>query len=507
MPEVYIKFGCSLKNNQFDELSIDTAKQTFCALQSHHEFELVELRYLGEGENYSEIIVADCLNDRVLSQNDVGIKYQERLGLRFYNDTRKIPEVRALRSDFPITLHQHDVFPGEPLSLCIYFEPWSAVERTWTAQKYLRRILWWLENISCNTLHADDQPLEPFYFDTRYTLVLPADFDEKAGNEGWALNVEHRPLTENGFRILVGQFEQAEKSENKNHLSCELFSFDPVTHNAVERNPSTLGELHEQFAVRGVDFGGELFKRIKTKATGSGISKPHMDLSLVVLHIPLTRKDGSEVEKNEIKGFLLHSNLVEIGIKDEVLIKNQDKYWWAHIIGDNFPEISKWRDVRIELIEIIVPFTREIARKASGVTSDGPIGVLAGAGALGSSIVNLWYRQGWGTWTLIDNDIIKPHNLARHLALEPHIGSFKVHTIKSHETCIYPHEIQTTSPIADRVDNFSNNYVCNALDSAELVVDVTTTLEVPRDLSTRLSIKRLASVFITPLWRGRCLVT
>ena len=255
--------------------------------------------------------------------------------------------------------------------------------------------------------------------------------------------------------------------------------------------------MHDQFEVRGINFSDKLFKQIQDNAEGRGI-KTKNSFTLLILSIPLIREKGSEVETIQHKGFLLSKDLGEIGVKGGILHKLQDTYWKAPLVGDNHDEASEWRELVVKPIEIIFPFTREIARKASGITSNGPVGVLAGAGALGSSIVNLWYRQGWGTWTLIDNDIIKPHNLARHLALEPDIGSYKVDTVKSHEDCIYPYEVQTTSPIADRVDNLSNNDVCNALDSAELVVDVTTTLESPRNLSARLSIKRLASVFITP---------
>ena len=337
--------------------------------------------------------------------------------------------------------------------------------------------------MSCGKLHAEDQPLEPFYFDSRYTLILPTDFDEKVGKKGWSFIVEYRPLTEKEFRILVGRFEQKNASVKKSNLtlSCEVLSLAPVTHGSVERIPNTLGELHDQFAARGVDLSDELFGRLQAKSTGSGISKTEKDFTLLVLHISLTREKSSDIEKIQHKGFLILSNLGEVGVKGGVLFENQDKYWWDHLVGGSHNDMSEWREIVIEPIEIIDPFTRKSARRASGIVSDGPIGVLAGVGALGSSIVNLWFREGWGNWTLIDKDILRPHNLARHSAFEFQIGFYKVNAITSLEKYIFPHEIQATPPIADNVNNFSNNDVCNALDSAELVVDVTATLEVPRD--------------------------
>ena len=499
MSEEYIQFGEPFKSNQYDELSIDAAKKIFCAIQTHQEFELIELRYLVEDEKYSEIIVVDSTNDGVPSKNVVGIKYRERLGLRFFKNPGKLPEVRALRSNFPVTFHQNHVSTGEPQSLCIYFEPWSAAERTWTAQKHLGRIQWWLEEMSCGTLHAEDQPLEPFYFESRYTLVLPTDFDEKVGKEGWSLIVEPRPLKDKDVRIIVGRFEKEEDSINKSYItSCEALSLPPITHGCIERIPNTLGGLHDQFTARGVSLSEKLFELIQAKAEGNGIGKTEKNFTLLVLHIPLTREKSSDKEMIQHKGFLLHNCLGEVGVKGGVLFENKDRYWCAPLVGGSHNDMSEWRDIVIEPIEIIDPFTRKSARRASGIESEGPIGVLAGVGALGSSIANLWCREGWGNWTLIDKDFLRPHNLARHSAFEFQIGLYKVDAIASLEKCIFPHEIGATPPITDDVNNFSNNDVCSALDSAELVVDVTTTLEVPRDLSTLRSIKRLASVFIIP---------
>ena len=37
--------------------------------------------------------------------------------------------------------------------------------------------------------------------------------------------------------------------------------------------------------------------------------------------------------------------------------------------------------------------------------------MLIGAGSLGSALMNLWTRSGWGHWTVLDKDHLKPHNL------------------------------------------------------------------------------------------------
>jgi hypothetical protein len=119
----------------------------------------------------------------VPTRNSVGIRYCEPLALVFCTSLERQPEVRALRDGFPVTAHQNYVMVGEPPSLCLYFEPWSRVRRSWTPQFHLNRILWWLAETANGTLHRPDQPLEQLYFDSPFELVLPWDFRAKIADQ------------------------------------------------------------------------------------------------------------------------------------------------------------------------------------------------------------------------------------------------------------------------------------------------------------------------------------
>jgi hypothetical protein len=123
---------------------------------------------------------------------------------------------------------------------------------------------------------------------------------------------------------------------------------------------------------------------------------------------------------------------------------------------------------------------------------------VAGVGSLGSTIVNLWARAGWGIWTLIDPDHIKPHNLARHHAFDGHIGMPKAMIMAELVRCLHPTLAATVHPIVDDAANVSNPEIASALDAADIVVDVTTGLNFPRTIAARNTVKRAASAFITP---------
>lgn len=504
MSNSFVEFGEPLENQNASSLTIDAAKRAYVAVSEHPDFELVELRRLAEADGVSEILIVNCANDAVPSRNRVGIQYRERLALQFHADPDKLPEVRALRLDFPATPHLNYTRSGEPVSLCLYFEPWSAVTRTWTPQKHLTRILWWLENTAKESLHRPDQPVEQVYFRSQYELVLPTKFDEKIGDKDHALVVEARPLREKSCRVLVSSFiplsQAADKAQAR--FSCLALSVSAVVHGRID-NPSTLGELHDSLQARGGSLAPELFAEIRRLASGKGLPKSKVAHTLLILRVPIVREPGAAPERTDIKGFILHAGLGELGVKGGVLFELNGRYSSFEVLRQDSQHASDdWRDLAIEPLEIIHPFTRAFARKANGIETKGPNGILAGAGALGSAIANLWQRAGWGTWTMIDPDHVKPHNLARHTAFEFQIGKYKADIVKELEGNIFPNEGPVGKAIPKRADNFVDQEVVEALDAANFIVDATTTLEFPRDLSARDSAKRAVSVFLTPSGLG-----
>jgi hypothetical protein len=128
---------------------------------------------------------------------------------------------------------------------------------------------------------------------------------------------------------------------------------------------------------------------------------------------------------------------------------------------------------------------------------EGPAGVLIGAGSLGSALLNQWGRSGWGRWTVIDKDHIKPHNLSRHAAYAQHIGETKATIVAGLHAAVMEGATEIVPVVADASD-FMQESVAPALNGATLVVDASTTLEYPRAVSAVDMLPRHFSVFVTP---------
>jgi hypothetical protein len=506
----FISFGEPYSNLSPDNLKQDAAKKTLKLCEKNKDFEVIELRHLAQKNcKVSDLIIVECINDQVPSRNPYGIKTHERLALVFIPD--KLPEVRALRKDFPkALLHLNDVPLDEPVSLCLYFEPWSAVEITWTAHKHLRRILWWLSETAKGKLHRDDQPVERVYFDSPYEIVLPPDFEERIKDHSQSLIFELVKQSTGDFKVIRGKFlpKATATANNIPQLEILMLELTTVVQRRTESYNKTLGQIHNQLEERGAPFIDKLNDSIQEKSH-SGIVKNDSKRCLLILSIPVKSKPESATESHELHGMLLPDDLVGLGEKTGILKALNNKYYPVTLIGQTTSDSNTaWREIEFIPIEIKFAITKKFARNASGVADDNSDfkGVLAGVGALGSVMAEIWAKESWGSWTFIDTDYIKPHNIVRHVAKNFHIGKLKTDVVKEMVEINYCQDYYSANAVNDTITNFANPKVMEAIATATLLVDATTTLYSPRKLSQENKSPRSVSVFLTPSGRSSVLL-
>lgn len=538
----FISFGEPYPDLSPDSLRQSVSKKTLGLCEASKEFQVIELCHKVQDEKVSDIIIVDCFNGRIPSRNPYDIKVRERLALVFTPD--KLPEVKPLRAGFPILPHMNHVLPGEPASLCLYVDTWQSLERTWTPQKHLQRILWWLTESAKGTLHRDDQSLEPLYFESPFEIVLPNDFDEKSGDPNLvlfpeAIRIEQPPLN---FKVVRCSFQDkksiATQESTKSKVSrvpiigapsgiyravgplfvpqeChekkKIPHFEILTvtgpstvHGIIEQYPRTLGELDDQMISRGGSILEPLKKVIQEKTHG-GISHEDLTECLLIVSMQLQRAADAQPEKKYKQAFEIVSDLAGLGDKTGALTKSPVDGKWYSIPTDNKQD---WRDIKIWPIEVKTANTKDFARVASDVvllTADFK-GVLAGVGALGGSLAEMWSKDHWGSWSFIDPDLVKSHNIIRHIAKNFHIGVFKTDVVKDMVEFNYQDDYYHATSIPRSANNFHSETVKESISKADFLVDATTTIEIPRDLSQREDVPRSVSVFLTPSGRDSALL-
>jgi integrative and conjugative element protein (TIGR02256 family) len=515
------------------------AQKTLIACLAIRDFHVIELRHLGQDEEISDIIIVDCVNDQVPTRNQYGIRVRERLALVFTPD--KLPEVRTLRGNFPILPHMNHVALGAPASLCLYADTWQSLERTWTPQKHLQRILWWLTESAKGTLHRDAQALEPLYFESPFEIVLPPDFDEKAEDPNLILiprpiNIERPPLN---FKVIRCMFQDKrsitpqETSKNKvfrvpliglpsgtfktagklfipqeHHEEKETPNYTilavkipSIVHGIIEQYPGTLGELYDQIEKRGAKILDSIKNAVKERAAG-GVCRDELNRCLLILSIQMQRLSESLPERTYRQAFEVISDLANLGEKMGVLMEGSDeKLYLISLLGEVAKDNNNdWRTIKICPVEVKTAVTSELAQMASDINPQtaGFKGVLAGVGALGSTLAELWAKEHWGTWCFIDQDILKPHNIIRHIAKDFYVGRFKADVVREMVTINYQSNYYHASSIAKSANDFKEEDVKKAISKSDFFVDATTTIEVPRDIAQKVDAPRSASVFLTP---------
>ncbi|MGF6899714.1 ThiF family adenylyltransferase [Paraburkholderia sp. GAS348] len=487
-----------------EEPAIPRAKSLVRAIERSRDFSLIKvLRATSPDGHQLECLVADVETDDVPPDNPHGILYRERVALCVSDNPSDLVEVLALRKDFPVLMHQNHGYYEGPASLCLYFESAVSVLRTWTPEAFLRRIQWWLARSARDELHPADQPVEHLFFSSNYELVLPRNYDElrNSGEHRFGLNKKAIRADE-GLTCELVPIPVAADLPQGNITPIEI-ELPPVVHGAITRDPDTLGALDTILGQRGVDFASLLKDMVRDRVGGRAQNKPaNKETTVLLLHIPICRVEGGEPQAIGHRAFFIPVSVLDLGVNIGLLTFANGTYA-PHLGGG--ADTGIWRAQAILPMEVLQKNDADQFRRQSGVDSAGPKAVLIGAGSLGSAMLNLWGRAGWGTWTVIDNDHVKPHNLTRHVALDEHIGHQKVDVAaKLHRAAVG--EATSVTPLNANALDFGNQALSAALSASELVIDVSTTLEYPRAASSVDAFARHASAFVTPDGNGAVLL-
>lgn len=483
--------------DNLDALELPRARALAEAVRRQRDFSVIKLiRHVG-GSGKLESIIVDVECHGVPPKNPQGIDYRERLALCVPEAPKRLVEVLALRKEFPVFLHQNQVLPGTAPSLCLYYEPVASVLRTWTPQKFLRQIQWWLEASSRGELHASDQPVEQLFFVSPYELVLPWNFDVLRANSQQKFSVYRsgqRPDNGETFFLSAGV-----ETGNPKQLSVAPIELDlsPILHGHVEHDPATLGELSDILEGRGANLISKLRELVQSRVDEKGAAASSDEaFTIILLHVPILRELNFAPERVAHRAFFIPFGTLKLGEALGSLFSHDNKYFDATgLLGEK--NNTEWRTQHIFPMEVLRCNDMRAARDQSGHTDAGPNGVLIGAGSLGSAMLNIWGRSGWGQWTVVDKDHIKPHNISRHTALAHHIGATKIDVAVDMHNMAMHGASKVIGLFADACDT-SQEKVWQALKDAQLIIDASTTLEYPRLASTNNAVGRHFSVFVTP---------
>ena len=480
-----------------EALEYEDARQFRDALNRYPFGGLLEVRVRHDGGGREEVLVVE-VEPELPQDLQYEIKSVERLAVVFDGTDRRCPVVHTLREDFPQVPHLNWAPSGEPKDLCLYEDRWSEVRLGWTGAGFLRHLVDWLSRTATGELHGADQALEPFLFESANVLVFPETVFGGSESETpfVAVVVQQREGWPCTIKLLeVGHDEPPEESRR---MYCVAVEGEPTAQGAMREGPENLMDLSSVLRDVGVNLWESLGGRLKLWYSG-GQHPRDGDGVVVIVRLPRRRDACGPVETVDHLAFEM-GPIREVGVAVGSVGAEGAMQPLRPLVGGAVDE-GMARLVRVLPMRPIKCLDRRLARGVSGLDPEGdePRVVLVGVGALGSQIHGNLSRMGWGRWSLIDGDMLLPHNVARHRLGEHLVGLCKVVgtcAMSGQET---PHNVveQAFATNAQAIEE--NESLLSAYAAADWILDASTSIAAARFLARDLeSGARRVSLFLNP---------
>lgn len=422
-------------------------------------------------DNGEEIILV-TLDIEIPQKSKNGILEREDIAIVCHPEDNAFPEVYALRNDFTLGLSHTNLRRNEyPVSLCVTEQNFEEVKHSFNPFVFIESIRQWLSLSSQNKLHAVDQPLEPFFVPKGF-IIIPnqknIDFDEFFVQQ----ISKQSPL----YKIQ-------KEDNNEGAFFCTKLDADAQVSGYIRKEPQIIKDLGEFIVVKGEDFV-IFFTKILNLYNQKLLheKKYHNKRIAICCIIPVKRgKEDEKPEKIEVIFFATKKTIREIYVENEIWSETPDKQNVVSLLTKSFSK-SIIESIPIDTYISIPDFDRISANLYNNIKSNKNKYTLIGAGALGSQVLELFARIGFGKWNLIDYDNLSPHNLARHVLGRNSIGLNKAEELSKELNLLLGEEF--SNPInSDFIKNFTNEKIINELKESDAIIDISTSIGVERILA------------------------
>jgi hypothetical protein len=349
-------------------------------------------------------------------------------------------------------------------------------------------------------LHLSDQPLEPLLMFTGFRLIVPHNLKiEELEARPIALQVGKTEASRSSHTFVAVRIPDGQIPKNGEYL-ITAFSTPPVTHGVIQRNPLTLLGLQELYERVGLDLVPRLPQRIKDWHLDHA-HKHLLKFKLILLIFqPRKRRDGDETpELIERLAFCFPMTLEEIG-KQLNVIDTLGGGGAGILIGQTTVDADQLKQIPAVPMVVHETLSSKLAASQNQCDDCIPSIVAVGAGSLGSQVVLNITKAGHRHWTIIDDDVLLPHNCARHALTSCVIGRNKSEAMVPMISDVMDEEMIVT-PLPANVLNASEEdrkKLETAFSESTLVCDFSASVAVGKALSDNDLIKRTFGAFITP---------
>jgi len=276
---------------------------------------------------------------------------------------------------------------------------------------------------------------------------------------------------------------------------------EPQQMTRMKQAPGTFRQLVDFLQARGVDLvamiDGALDEWLRTHQE----TKLGRRITCILVTMPIVDPSTGAVGANNTVAFLSLASPGQIGENLGLLARNNsdqaEDLAFVRMLRAT-ASLDSAAEIEVQMALVHPELDGPRAAMLSGVPEADSRRVLQiGAGAAGSSVAESLARQGLFKWTVVDDDDLLPHNIARHTLLAPHVSQNKAFGLAARLKQI--RDDVDVRPIAENVLVPSAPEDLNAaMSEAELVLDLSASVPVSRWASDHPSAARRMCGFFTP---------
>ncbi len=416
-----------------------------------------------------------------------------------FGTTDEMPCVLLLRESFPDTPHQLVTKEGMPPIMCVDDREWDEARLTWTPGDLLQRISSWFQRASSGKMHDARQPLDPNMFrDLRYLTISREALE--CASELELVGV----LDEKGHHVRVNKASQL-NNQNPNRICLVVYKIPPIKMQRMDNVPVNLSSLAAMLSKCEFNLLDDLKFFV---STWIGSDKPQKwrfnSQFAVIVEMPVQAPDGAPQDGVDLRAFITGKTFGEIAVTLGLASKDNtglSGVGYVPLVSTKKVDIDALHPFNVISAEVHIDFDRAMATQlASRANEDERDVVLVGAGAIGSHVAECLVREGRFRWTIIDDDHLLPHNLARHIGRDSDVTKEKAQIVASaiSNTVIDAKTISNSIFAKVNNDGPERDNVNMALTKADIVIDATASVAAERYLSDHVSAARRVSIFLNP---------
>ena len=430
------------------------------------------------------------------------INHVERIAVRFAAGD-KMPLVYVLRANFPDTPHQQLPFEGVPRAICIDDRTWAEARLTWTPAELIERILNWFERAAHGSLHDARQPLDPLIFWSNLKFIISRC--DLANAEHLDLVGEHDQQYQDTLRVKHME-KLCSGSTPLEPIALVAYKVVPEKMRRLTFAPINLGSLAKMLEARGIDLFDDLRTKFRNWLQQAEQQAWRINSRFaVIVEMPIIAPDDAERNGTDLRAFVSEEAAgdiaVALGVAERAPCGVGSSVGYVQRLSPSDNDETAVNAIAVQSAEIHYEFDRPLATLLCGrAEPDERNVVLVGAGAIGSHLAECLVREGRFRWTIIDEDRLLPHNLARHTARMTEVNKAKADLVANAVNSMIDSETPIAKALVANVmtEGEMRAETDEALNAADLIIDATASVQACRYLSDHPSKAKRVGAFFNP---------